>query len=703
MKKSSVSPLISVIIPVFNAEKYIRKCLDSVTGSTLKDIEIICVDDGSTDGSLAILKEYESKDERIKVLTQAQQYAGTARNNGLAIARGEYIHFLDADDWIDIYAYEKWYEIAKENHAEVCMCMHYNIDIQTGESIPVRDIAYGKKQDQYLYVSNYKKDAEYFIFGVQVPWNKIYLRSYLIDNRIRFPNLICAEDVPFYFEVMYKAETIAIVRERWLYHTVNNKESLDGSDTRLANFDVEYQFFEIIWDMMKDATVNEKRLVLKSCIGNSLFYYRKSIGTNYEKTIKDSLIRYWTEKISFLGDDLFGAGWFKSYLNIIKNDKKATREVMVRPVDFSGNVKTFAFSFDEKYVKYFSVTLLSLIAHANPESRYEIIVFYDRLSHEKKEIVKRLLPANFSIRFIRVTTYVNEILGDVKSKVSSKQWDVSTFYDILVPLLMPEYERVLHCDSDIVFKGCPDEIFNIPFDGKKLIAVKDTVQLAILKYPENKFLQKQMAFINQDIGIRDLRYYFNGGILLFNNREIDREEYIDRALKALSFPLLPTVDQDALNYIFKGEVKIVSQRYNYQYHLLNELSDNDLNNSIVSEYVAVGREPVVVHYTTSAKPWKKPSCALGSLFWEYARLSPFYEEIIYENLTLSKNESYELKIKKLKTEFEQKHKKLTEETNQLNHRIKNLLKKQEELDRIKQSNGYKALKIYYKIRDFFIK
>lgn len=699
MKEVSVSPLISVIIPVFNAKNYIRKCLDSVTGSTLKDMEIICVDDGSTDGSLAILKEYESKDTRIKVLTQAQQYAGTARNNGLDVARGEYVHFLDADDWIDIYAYEMWYKIAKENHADVCMCMHYNIDIQTGESVPVKDIAYSKYQDQYLYVSNYKKDAEFFIFGVQVPWNKIYLRKFLTDNAIRFPKLICAEDVPFYFEVMYKAETIAIVRERWLYHTVNNKESLDGSDIRLANFDVEYQFFEIIWDMMKDVTDDEKRLVLKECIGNSLFYYRKSIGTKFEKNVKESLINYWTDKIPLLGDDLFEARWFKSYLSIIKNDKKATREVMVRPVDCSGNVKTFAFSFDEKYVKYFSVTLLSLIAHANPESRYEIIVFYDSLSHEKQEIVKRLLPTNFSIRFICVTTYVNEILGDVKSKVSSKQWDVSTFYDMLIPLLMPEYERVLYCDSDIVFKGCPDEIFNIPFDGKKLIAVKDTIQLAILKHPEGKYLQKQVTFINQDIGVQDLRYYFNGGVLLFNNRAIKREEYLDRALQALSFPVLPTVDQDALNFIFKNEVKIISQRFNFQYHLLKGLSDNDLNNSIALEYIMAGRDPVIVHYTTPDKPWKNPACALGSLFWKYARLSPFYEEILYENLTVSINESYELIIKKLKAEFEQKHKEIEKQQQRNYERIG------KELNKLKQSRSYRIGRmltfIPRKLRDFF--
>ena len=96
----STTPKVSVIIPVYNVEDYLRQCLDSVINQTLKDIEIICVDDGSTDNSLQIFREYEQKDSRVKVLTQKNQYAGVARNTGMNIARGHYYVFLDSDDFL---------------------------------------------------------------------------------------------------------------------------------------------------------------------------------------------------------------------------------------------------------------------------------------------------------------------------------------------------------------------------------------------------------------------------------------------------------------------------------------------------------------------------------------------------------------------------------------------------------------------------
>ena len=90
---------VSVILPVYNVEKYLKECLDSILNQTLQEIEVICVDDGSTDRSLEILREYEKKDKRVIVLTQENKGAGAARNKGLAIAKGEYLSFLDSDDF----------------------------------------------------------------------------------------------------------------------------------------------------------------------------------------------------------------------------------------------------------------------------------------------------------------------------------------------------------------------------------------------------------------------------------------------------------------------------------------------------------------------------------------------------------------------------------------------------------------------------
>lgn len=659
-------PLVSVVIPVFNAERYIRECLDSVIGSTLKEIEIICIDDGSTDNSLTIVKEYEKKDSRIRVLTQAHSYAGAARNVGLAAARGEFIHFLDADDWIDRQAYETWYRLAKVNGADVCECIHYNVDNQNNERVLGGDKGYKEQWGEYFYVTNFAEDAQFLIFGNVVPWNKIYLRKFLLDNDIWFDNLICAEDRSFYFAVIYKAKRIAFVLEPWLYHRVNNKFSLDGSDIRLQHFDVHFQSFEIIWNMMQHADDCEKRLVLNACINDSFHYYRKSVGTKYEKAIRDKLYNFWSKYISILGDDIFEADWLAGYLEI--SGKRGFNDIVIRPLDLAR--KTFVFSFDEKYVKYFSVALCSLLTNANPDERYEIIVLYDQISEEKRKILQKLVPGNFIIRFIRVNVYVNVVLGDLKAKLSSNQWDVSAFYDLLVPLLMPDYERILYCDSDIVFNKNPDAVFSMPFDGKKLIAVQDTAALAYVRYPDNPFLKKQVGFINRELGISDLKSYFNGGVLLFNVKAINVENYLERTLQALSFPVLPTVDQDALNYIFRDKVKLIPLRFNYQYHLFSQNSEQNYPNGAAYEYFNESRDPVIVHYVTPDKPWKNPGCAFGWMFWKYARMSPFYEEIIYENLIVRQDVPIERKSlnEELNTKKEnelEELRKLREETKQL--------------------------------------
>ena len=118
---------ISVIIPVYNVEKYLKKCLDSICNQTLQDIEIICVDDGSSDSSLEILRQYEAKDSRVKVLTQSNQKQGAARNNGISIAKGEYLGFIDSDDWIDLDYYEQLYNSAKTFDCDIAIADYIRI------------------------------------------------------------------------------------------------------------------------------------------------------------------------------------------------------------------------------------------------------------------------------------------------------------------------------------------------------------------------------------------------------------------------------------------------------------------------------------------------------------------------------------------------------------------------------------------------
>ena len=316
MIQKTDSPMISVVIPVYNMEAYLRNCLDSVALSTWKDMEIICVDDGSTDRSLEILREYADKDSRIRILTQDHKYAGAARNAGIQAAGGKYIHFLDSDDEILPDAYEKMMAAAEAVDAEVCECLYTNVDAGTGETVDEPFFFSYDGQAPYLSLYDGGKSEYTLIRGHVVPWNKIYLRSFLTENGIRFDDLICAEDRSFYFGVILKARRIVRLQDRFVLHRIRIGTSLDGSDVRLRHFDVEFRSFEHIWELAKDAPEGIRMQILGNCIGDSYFYYRRSVGTPYEAGIRKELYEYWRPYLPICGKYVFKTEWFLIYMEI---------------------------------------------------------------------------------------------------------------------------------------------------------------------------------------------------------------------------------------------------------------------------------------------------------------------------------------------------------------------------------------------------
>lgn len=308
-----MQPKISVIIPVYNALPYLHECMESIINQTLNEIEIICVDDGSTDGSLDVLYSYAKQDERIKVISQENLHAGVARNNGLAIANGEYVHFLDADDWVEKNAYREWYAIAKEQDAEVCVCFHESFDNVTGEVQKNKNVL----KNEYISVSNLKQSTKYFVYNAVVPWNKIYRKDFLVNNNIYFDDLICANDRSFYYHMLLHAERIAIVQEYWIHYRKNNQASLVG-DTRLKNFDSHFRSFEKIWSLYFDEENDTKKMILDVTMKDYFNFYHKSIGTVYEHIVKEQLKEYLKKMdFSLFGEEIFQSSWYKEYAELL--------------------------------------------------------------------------------------------------------------------------------------------------------------------------------------------------------------------------------------------------------------------------------------------------------------------------------------------------------------------------------------------------
>ena len=312
LKNKPAAPLLSVVIPVYNAEKYLGRCLDSVKASTFTAFEVICVDDGSTDRSMQILRSYAESDPRFRILTQHHQYAGAARNKGMRAASGKYIHFLDADDEILPSAYEKWIEAAEKAGAEVCECLFRNIDAGTGRLI--RDPVYFPyDEDVPLVLAPGHKNTVSLLRGRVVPWNKIYLKSFLLQEEIAFDDLICAEDRSFYFEVIFKVRRIIRLRDRFILHRVGIAGSLDGSDLRSRHFEVEFRSFERIWKMAEGYPPFIQKHVLDACIGDSYSYYLRAAGTEYEDSIRRMLRAYWPVYFPVLGKDIQRSWWYMYY------------------------------------------------------------------------------------------------------------------------------------------------------------------------------------------------------------------------------------------------------------------------------------------------------------------------------------------------------------------------------------------------------
>lgn len=217
---------VSVIIPVYNEELYLRECLDSVCAQTLRDIEIICVDDGSTDSSCDILREYVDKDSRVSVYHQQNQYCGIARNNGLDHSDVEYVTFWDSDDTFEPDALECMYNRAKEVDADICQCGVVNFD-ETHNIRAEKVNSAILRQKQRCDWFNLKTNADNILDCADVNvWDKLFRRAFLERIGLRFSAHRRAEDLCFTWIALCSADRITLVDKPLITYRVRSATSV---------------------------------------------------------------------------------------------------------------------------------------------------------------------------------------------------------------------------------------------------------------------------------------------------------------------------------------------------------------------------------------------------------------------------------------------------------------------------------------------
>ena len=291
---------VSVVVPVYNVEDFLGECLDSILNQTLTDIEVIAVNDGSKDGSLEILKEYASKDERLTVIDQENGGHAVATNRGMELAGGKYLFLMDSDDILDLNALELTYNLAEEKNVDFVIFQAINYYMDKDEYLEEENYSMNALAD-YVGDSVFSyRDIRDFVFDITVtPWSKLYNRQFIEKNSIRFPEGLVFDDNVFFYDVLFAAERITFLRRHLFKRRWYPTSSTRAGDLRFLNY---IDICNLIWDVFYRY--------------GEFDYYRKKLFTK-----KVGTIYYWYKNIKEEFKETFFGKMKEDYLKITEDEK----------------------------------------------------------------------------------------------------------------------------------------------------------------------------------------------------------------------------------------------------------------------------------------------------------------------------------------------------------------------------------------------
>ena len=263
---------VSVIIAIYNAEKYLKECIDTLLAQSLKEFEVICIDDGSSDNSYSMLYEYSMKDRRIKVFRQENKGAGAARNYGLTLAQGEYVLFVDGDDYFDKEMLKESYRKSVQDNSDICIFKSKQFDMETGK---ISDCTFSLRTNELpakrpFSVSDLTSSPFHVFMGWA--WDKLYRKSFILNNRLYFQEQRTTNDMYFVFASIFRAGKITTVEKALYYQRRNVPGSL--SATRALSWECFYHALKKVKDELNDMGIYETyqqdyiNYALHSCLWN---------------------------------------------------------------------------------------------------------------------------------------------------------------------------------------------------------------------------------------------------------------------------------------------------------------------------------------------------------------------------------------------------------------------------------------------------
>lgn len=315
-KSHDCRPLVSVIVPVFNTERYITQCLESLRLQTLEQIEILLIDDGSVDSSIEICDSYARKDSRFKVIHKKNEGVSAARNDGIDAAQAEYIMFVDSDDWVEIDFCENAYKKAKESKADMVLFLYtqHNKKVIKKERFPHDGIV---TSNEVILTSLWEYTKAY-------PWNKLYKRS--LFEGIRYPCGKVYEDDAVSYLLIYKARRFYLLNNYLYNYRFHRPGSITNDNSYKANEEYFYFAFKRVDDLKKwgySYTEEEIKYALKYLIimGRSSEFSKRceAVLDNCKGLSKNASLNNWVMyRLYKLSPSLFDYIAIKSKRRVIR-------------------------------------------------------------------------------------------------------------------------------------------------------------------------------------------------------------------------------------------------------------------------------------------------------------------------------------------------------------------------------------------------
>lgn len=318
---------VSIIVPTYNVKRYLEECLNSIVGQTLKDLEIICVNDGSTDTSLEILKKYAASDDRIIIIDKKNAGYGCAMNDGLDRASGEYIGIVEPDDYVDLHMYEDLYRIAKEKDLDIVKADFYRFVCGKDGEVRKSYDALSKDGTGYNEVIDPKENDKIFRYVLNT-WSGIYRRGFIEKYHIRHNTTPGAsfQDNGFWFQTFCLAERIYFVNRPYYMNRRDNPNSSVKSREKVYCMNEEYQF---IYQFLDEHADLKKRFIYVYSMQRFRNYFwtysriDKKFKKEYLKRMAEELRKAWEKQE--LNREYFTLFEWKKMIRIMENPQAARK------------------------------------------------------------------------------------------------------------------------------------------------------------------------------------------------------------------------------------------------------------------------------------------------------------------------------------------------------------------------------------------